>query len=502
MPAWLSPRPWDPQAVRTCRRWTFVAVVVFALATWFLVPHGIGYSWRECDTQSIARNFLLDGFDPLHPRVDWRGDTAGYVECEFPLYQLMIATSLAGLGDLDAEWPGRLIALLAVMAGAIALQRLLELRSGPAAGLVGALAFLATGSAALMATRVMPDALSFALGVLSLAPFVRYLATGSGLALALSALALTAAGLQKPPALQLGAVMFGWAALLAPARLRDWRLWLAFVVIVGTVGAWLVHGKNLYEATGLSFGVTAGDTKFPAAQQLLSPKVYANLAWTTVQHGFSLLAGAALLFLGVRKRLDRADLVLLTAVALGLLLSLRYSYHHGIGPHYHAFAAFAGAWCLGRAWPAAGAPRWLWAVLLVAVAAHGGWRLLAERSWRTATLSTPLVELAASVRPQGTGPAPLAIVRGDKAPFDTLWQRRTNFEDPRFFYQSRLRGWALHQDELDVARLTELHGLGGRVVCDMAPGKNSPEVERWLAAHGELLADRHGVRLHRLHDRL
>jgi len=502
MPAWLSPRAWDPSAVRTCRRWTFVAVVVFALATWFLVPHGIGYSWRECDTQSIARNFLLDGFDPLHPRVDWRGDTTGYVECEFPLYQLMIATSLAGLGDLEVEWPGRLISLLAVMAGAIALQRLLEQRSGPAAGLVGALAFLATGSAALMATRVMPDALSFALGVLSLVPFVRYLGSGSGLALWLSALALTAAGLQKPPALQLGAVMFGWAALQAPARLRDVRLWLAFAFVLGTVGAWLVHGKHLYEATGLSFGVTAGDTKFPAAQQLLDPKVYGQLAWTTLQHGFSLLAGAALLFLGGKKRLDRADVVLLGAVAIGLLLSLRYSYHHRVGPHYHAFAAFAGAWCLGRAWPATAAPRWLWGVLLVTVAGHGGWRLLAERSWRTETLTTPLVELAAAVRPHGDGPAPLAIVRGDKKSFDDLWQRRTNFEDPRFFYQSRLRGWALHQDGLDVGVLNKLHGLGGRVLCDMAPGKNSPEVEGWLAAHGELIAQAHGVRVHRLRDRL
>ena len=37
----------------------------FGLVTWFGVPHGIGSSWRECDTQSIARNFLLDGFDPL-----------------------------------------------------------------------------------------------------------------------------------------------------------------------------------------------------------------------------------------------------------------------------------------------------------------------------------------------------------------------------------------------------------------------------------------------------
>jgi hypothetical protein len=113
---WLALRAWPAASLRSGRRWVLLALLVWALATWFLVPHGIGYSWRECDTQSIARNFLVDGFDPLHPRVDWRGTTAGYVECEFPLYQLMIASALAAFGDV--EWPGRLLALLSTLFGA------------------------------------------------------------------------------------------------------------------------------------------------------------------------------------------------------------------------------------------------------------------------------------------------------------------------------------------------------------------------------------------------
>ena len=497
---WLSLRAWPATSLRSGRRWVLLALLVWALATWFLVPHGIGYSWRECDTQAIARNFLLDGFDPLHPRVDWRGTTAGYVECEFPLYQLMIATSLAALGSLEPEWPGRLIALLSVLFGALSLHRLLELRTGPAGAKVGVLAFLATGSAALMGTRVMPDALSLGLGVASLVPFVRYLATGSGVALLLATVALTLSALQKPLALQLGLVQFGWTVVLARHRLRDVRLWLAFAAVQVVVAAWLVHGKHLQEATGLSFGVISGDTKFPDVAQLLQPKVYAQLAWTTVQHGFSLLAGLALIAMVGRRRLDRADLVLFGAVLVGLFVSLRYSYHHGIGPHYHAFAAFAGAWCLARAWPTT-APRWLWLVLVLAASGHAGWRLLAERKWRTGTLTTPLVELAVQMRATGAD-RPLAIVRGDKLKFDEQWQRRTNFEDPRFFYQSRLRGWALPLDGFDVAVLTELHGKAGRLPYDMAPGKNSPELVQWLAAHGELVADRDGVRVHRLHDRL
>lgn len=491
----------DAARLRNGRRWLVVVLLVWALATWFVVPHGIGYSWRECDTQAIARNFLVDGFDPLHPRVDWRGTTAGYVECEFPLYQLMIATSLAGIGDLDAEWPGRLLALLAVLAGAIALHRLLEWRTGPGGALAGTCTLLATGSAALMATRVMPDALSFGLAMASLPPFVRYLSTGSGVSLLLSATSLALAGLQKPPALQLGVVMFGWTLLLARHRLREGRLWLAFAAIVGTVAAWLVHGKGLYETTGLSFGVTVGDTKFPGLEQLLQPKVYGQLAWTTLQYGVGVPAVLAFGWLLLRRRLDRQDFVLFGTVAFGLIASLRYSFHQSMGPQYHVFAAVAGAWCVARAWPSPPVSKALLLAAGLLLVGITGLRLAAERRFRTDTLNTPWVGLAQSVRPTTTTEPPRLIVRGEKDAVDASWKRRSNYEDPRFFYQSRLRGWALSCDQFDLAKLVELYGLGARVLCDMAPGKNPPEVQQWLEQNGEVVGETAGVRVHRLRER-
>src|SRR5689334_24861527 len=48
-------------------------------------------TWRQADTAAIARNYYEEGLDFLHPRVDWRGDTPGYVEMEFPLYNFLVA---------------------------------------------------------------------------------------------------------------------------------------------------------------------------------------------------------------------------------------------------------------------------------------------------------------------------------------------------------------------------------------------------------------------------
>jgi 4-amino-4-deoxy-L-arabinose transferase-like glycosyltransferase len=490
---WSSPSAsFDPAAGR---RLAMLAILVWAAVTWFVVPHGIGASWRECDTQAIARNFLVDGFDPLRPRVDWRGDTDGAVECEFPLYELMIATALAAVGE--AEWPGRLLSLLSMVMAALSLHRLLEWRTGPGAALAGLATFLVAGSSLLLATRVMPDALSLGLGLAGLCTFVRYLDSGRGGSLWLATAATIAAALQKPLALQLGLVWFGWALVLAPRRLRELRLWLAFGSILAVVAAWLWHGRSLHAETGLTFGVVSGgDTKFPAMAQLLQPKVWLQLGWTTLQHGASWYAVVAAAALVVRRRFDRTDAVWCGAVAAGLLVSLRYSYHHGMGPHYHAFAAAAGAWFVARAM-ALVPVRWLWWGLGVAVVLQGAWRLREEYRMRSFVIRVPMLEVAARVR-EVKQPAELVVVRATKPRLDPQWARRNNFEDPTFFYQAGLRGWVLPADGFDVAALTELHRRGARLVYDPNAHDAAPAVAAWLAQHGEVLVEQHGMRVVRL----
>jgi hypothetical protein len=357
--------------------------------------------------------------------------------------------------------------------------------------------FLVCGSSTLIATRIMPDAFSLALSLASLTAFIRYLAAGSSLSLWLSMAALTLGSLQKPPALQIGMLMIGWAALLAPQRLREPQLWAGFSAVMAIVGAWLLHANSLYQETGLTFGVVSGgDTKYPNLEHLLTPKIHAQLAWTSVQYGLSALGAIALMKLLVRRRLDGADLILMGTVALGLYGSLRYSYHHSMGPHYHIFASFAGAWFVARAWPSRANKFW-WAALVTAVVLQGAWRTQTERTMRTNAINSPLMDVATSIR-RLTEPGELIVVRSEKPRRDKLWQRRNNYETPAMFYQTRRHGWVLPADGFDIADLEQLRARGARIVYNPMPGQTSEEVTRWLEREGDTLINQSSCRVYRL----
>lgn len=501
-----TPSPWlhhaaDAASLRNGRRLAWALLLAFALVTWFGVRHGIGSSWRECDTQSIARNFLLDDFDPLRPRVDWRGDTDGAVECEFPLYQMAVAVVLRLIGDVDAEWPGRLLALLSLLWAGYGVHRLAEWRNGPTAALAALVAFLSTGGAWLLATRVVPDATSLALTVNAILVFTHYLASGSRLALLLAGTMLTLAGLQKPLALQAGLVMFGWTLVLARRRLADPMLWLVIVGAPAVVAAWLVHGAHLHAETGLSFGVVSGgDTKFPGLGQLLDPAIYGSLVETTAKFGFSVLAMAGLLVALVLRRFDRSDLVLLLAMLAGLLVSLRYSHTEALGPQYHAFAAAVGGWFVGRAFPepptqeTGPAVLGFWASCLVVLGASVGQTYFSakeQRGMRNVVNEHPIVAVAHEARAM-IEPGALIVARSDKVRYDTEWARNQNCEDPRFFYLARVRGWILAREEFTAERLAHLHRAGARYVYDLLPEENEPAAAAWLKDHAERLVERDG----------
>ncbi|MBZ0150363.1 MAG: glycosyltransferase family 39 protein [Planctomycetes bacterium] len=493
---WIHHAPWSASSIRRGRQVAWIALAAFALVLWFAVPHGIGASWRECDTQAIARNFVLDGFDPLRPRVDWRGDTDGAVECEFPLYQLLVASVLHGVGLV--EWPGRVLSLLTTLLAAVALHRLLERRCGPAGAIAGLLTFLASGSAALLATHVVPDGLSLAFSNLALLTFVRYLATGGLVPLLVAIAATTLAGLQKPLALQVGLVLFGWTAALAPRRLRDGRLWLGLAIPPAIVAAWLVHGAQLHAETGLSFGVVSGgDTKFPDLAHLCSASTWCELLLTTLRYGFPVFAVMALAMLSLRRRLDAADIILLLASAAGLMVSLRYSSTEALGPHYHAFAAAAGAWTVARAWPERPRP-WLWFLFLFFVAMHAGWRARYERGLRMVVNHQPIVTAARTITPQ-LRPTDRLLVRSEKPRVDVGWNRQQNIEDPRFFALTGHRGFVVAADEWDVTTLDDRRRRGATVVVDSLPAATPDPVRAWLANHGDLLYDTAEIQVHRLH---
>lgn len=548
--AWVHALAANDPSRRAGRRWLCVLLFGWFVVTLLAVPMGIGSSWRECDTQAIARNFVSEGFNPLRPRIDWRGDTDGGVECEFPLYQLMIASVIGLLGE--AEWPGRLISLLAMVMATVSLHRLLEARCGPSGALAGAIVFLAGGHAFLLGSRVTPDASSTAFALAGLVAFVQFLGTGQGGTLALATAMTTVACLTKPTALQVGLLQFAWTVCVAPRRLRELRVWLAWAVVLVVVAAWLVRGMQLYAETGLTFGVAAGgETKFPTLRSLREKWIWIWLLVTTLRYGISAFGFVGIVMLCGRRLLDRVDLALLGVVGLGLVGTLRYSHHFGVGPQYHVFAAVAGAWFAARAWSelarrqpfgwidaallviaglglfvdlgvddhlgigprfhvftlVAGAfllaRRWASAsllpvgLLLLAAIAVGAQHLHEERSFRVNSLHPSAIAVGAAVEAL-SAPDELVVVHGNREAMDAFWRRRTNFEEPMLLYLSRRRGWVLPRDGFTAEAIDGLHRRGARIVVDQFPADTPADARGWLERHSESVKEIDGRRIHRL----
>jgi hypothetical protein len=469
-----------------------VALVCHAGAMWWLFgDQSIGGAWREADTQTMAINLVEEGFDLFHPRVDWRGTTDGRVESEFPLYQGLVAAALTWLGTV--EWPGRLLSLASLLVTAGVLFRLAERRCGSLPAAVGTAAFLTGNQAVLLGTRIIPDGFSTALAMLGLLLFLRHLRTDSGRTLLLATVLTTLGLLTKPTAAVV--VLVQMAMMIHRPPPRRARAWVAFAATGIALAAWILHARAAGLATGLTFGVTFGDTKTPGLDHLLNPGLHAGIVATTLAHGLGWPGAVALLALLLRRRTDRIDVLVLAAVAAGLIGSMRYSYSPLTGAHYHVYSALAGGWLVARAMPATPRPSLL-VLIVVALLAQGITSLRNELRWRNDTMRQADLATAASLR-EVSAEHELVVIRGPKPRFDPWWRRPHNFEEPILLYHSRRKGWILPLDGVDPEVLSRLPAEGARWYVETAP-EPSPGVLRWLEARAVEVPNRGRARLFRL----
>src|SRR5258705_12421397 len=78
--------------------------------------------YRQYDTAALARNFAEESLNVFYPRVDWRGNSPGYVEVEFQAFTLPVALLYRVFGV--HEWLARMLNLLFCAATALLLYRL------------------------------------------------------------------------------------------------------------------------------------------------------------------------------------------------------------------------------------------------------------------------------------------------------------------------------------------------------------------------------------------
>lgn len=436
-----------------------------------IVPwQGIGASWRECDTQSMAQSLAFEEFDVLRPRVRWRGDGDGGVEAEMPIYQATIAVVLRLVGN--AEWPGRAISLLATLLGAAAWFGLLRRSLGSTqAAILGTAALLAAGSIVLTSCRVMPDAFSMAMCLVGWALLARAAeAPRLDSTTMIAATICTSIGcLAKSTSLQILAMQAGWLLTVAPSRLRHWQIWLHFTTPAAVTFAWMLHAAAIGEETGLTFGVlSAGDSKVPDMEHLCSPGLYVAVARTSLVYGILPAGVVALGLLTWKGKVRRQDLAILAPIALALVFTMRYSASENMGPHYHLGAAAAGSWLVARA--AMETHRWPRMLLAVLILASTILSFSHERTARHAAGNAAILTVATAVR-ESTSPADLIVVRSPKPRIDTYWNRRNNFEDPVLLYHAQRFGWVVPAEDFGVDNLAGLQRRGARMCVDLLPDR-------------------------------
>src|SRR3954471_20200309 len=77
------------------------------------------HQYRQFDTAALARNLAEESLNVFYPRVDWRGNSPGYVEVEFQAFTLPVALLYRVFGV--HEWLSRVLNLLFYAATALLL---------------------------------------------------------------------------------------------------------------------------------------------------------------------------------------------------------------------------------------------------------------------------------------------------------------------------------------------------------------------------------------------
>jgi len=256
-----------------------------------------GAPWREADYAQIARNFQRDGGGFLHPRIDWRGDTPGFVEMEWPLLPWIA-------GRLPDRLGSRAV-ILRTFSATLSIGSLLLFAGLARRRLEPPAALFAVAIAALnpllvyLSSAMQPEPLMLFLALLAVVLLLRWDESPRPALLVGAGAALGGAILAKAPAACLG-LLFAFVVLrrLGAATLRSPGVWAAALLALGPPAAWYAWAHRFYLLYGNSLGLS-NESAFIGLDMLWPPAFLAGLfMWETLgvltPAGWILLAAAAL----------------------------------------------------------------------------------------------------------------------------------------------------------------------------------------------------------------
>ena len=212
-------------------------------------------SWRECDLGAVSRNYERESMNPFYPRIDWRGNTPGYAEMEFPLYPYLTAISYKIFGFQD--YFGRVWAFLFSLGTLFFFYKLAREYLSDFS-VIFACAFFAFNPLIVeFSTSVQPEGLMLLCYTASVYFFLKWLQTDENTDFWCAAMATALTILAKATAAHIG-LFFG--VLLVQKYgfgiFKQTKVWLFGSISLLPSLLWYAHAKSLWKNYGNSLGVS------------------------------------------------------------------------------------------------------------------------------------------------------------------------------------------------------------------------------------------------------
>lgn len=256
---------------------TIISFIVIALLSISLRLYKLNgpvadwHSWRQADTAAVARNYLVSGIDPLHPRYDDLSNIQtgfdnpqGYRMVEFPLYQIVGAYIGTILPAVPIEIILRVLTIIATTVTGLALGILILRRVGTIAGIATACIYAILPYSMYYGRTILPDphAVMWAVGSLLCIDIGMTVAKSKWVYIVLGAFMAALAMLSKPVAGFLllpiiGIVLSGRKkflssigilflyGIIAIIPLLLWRQWILKYPEGIPVYLWLFNANNI-----------------------------------------------------------------------------------------------------------------------------------------------------------------------------------------------------------------------------------------------------------------
>ena len=488
-------------------------VLILALATGLRVlyltrPFVDAHSFRQLDTAAMARNFAEGSFLPFDPQVDW-GGAAGYLEAEAPIIPAMVAVLYRVFGV--HEWLARLVIIPFGVGLVWCVYRLtIALGGRESAGLAAAFLIAISPAMVFFGRILIPDTPMVFFTTLALLGFVEFARTSSTRWLAIGSASLALGSLIKLPAIVVAPAI---AVALLQGRgwhvLRDLRVWAAALVPLIATAGWYWHAHQVFERTGLTFGIFGVQAKVYPAHISPGPWPQVYSKWSTSRlltdiefyrmmfhraYYFLLMPvgfiGAALGALFLRRG---AQAVLGAWLASLILFVLVAGEVHRVHEYYQLPFVVIGAICFGAvAWPLFDAdwlartlgpgPRPVVAGALVTV-------LGLFSFYYSGVLETHFRSRDLALRASFAGGAIDAKTDNNKL---VIMVDDYGIMSPMVLYFAHLKGWSFEPTDLSPRLIDHLRSLGADYFATTRWNeitRISPEVAEQLSRHEEVKLD-------------